>query len=145
MASGKKGIHISSRQLFIGTVLSYILALTVFMVGWFKTGPHWLAIACCLPLLILIPAVLQKRRRYYQLIPNLLVIYICWSLAERFINPDLQTYAAIALILWSACLVLMLMLVRTSYLIDGGHYIPDPERKQKREQRRQEKLNRKQK
>ena len=132
MTQDKKQITISGRQLYLVSVITYVAALVTFMIGWIVTGPHWIPIACCIPLIILIPAIFTKRRRYFQLLPNLLVIYICWSLVERFINPAMGTYAAISLIAWSICLFAMLMVIRTSYLVDGGHYVPDPEKKAKR-------------
>lgn len=140
MAQEKKTVHISSKQLYIGTIISYLVALIVYIAGWIITGPHLIALFCCLPLVFLTPSVFQKRRRFYQLTPNLLVIYICWSLAERFINPEFQTYAAISLVAWAICLTLMLLLVRTSFLIDGGHYVPDPEKKLKRQERKAARL-----
>jgi len=42
------------------------------------------------------------------------------------------SYAAISLISWCVCLFAMLLVIRTSYLIDGGHYVPDPEKKAQR-------------
>jgi len=133
----KKQITISGKQLFIVSAVSYVIALASFLIGWITSGPHWIPIACCIPLIILTPALFTKRRRYFQLIPNLLVIYICWSLVERFINPSMANYSAIALIAWVACLLTMLLVIRTNYLVDGGHYIPDPEKKAKRLARKQ--------
>ncbi len=133
----KKQITITGRQLYLASTITYVIALASYIIGWITTGPNWVALACCIPLIILTPAVLTKRRRYFQLIPNLLVIYLCWSLVERFINPAMGTYSAISLIAWTACLFAMLMVIRTSYLVDGGHYVPDPEKKAKRLARKQ--------
>ena len=129
--------------LFTGTVLSYLIALLSYVWGWYITGPHGVALILCLPLVILLPAIFKKRRRYYQLIPNLLVVYIGWSLIERFINPEMKIFAGLAVFSWTVCLILMLKLIRTPFLVDGGHYIPDHERKRKRQQKKLEKAQRK--
>ncbi|NNC96738.1 MAG: DUF2069 domain-containing protein [Gammaproteobacteria bacterium] len=114
------------------TVISYLIALSVFISGWYSSGRQVWGILLCVPLVLLIPGVIGKRRRYYQLIPNLLVIYIGWSLVERMIDNGMQTNAGIALFFWVMCLVLMLKLIRTPYLVDGRHYVADPEKKAKR-------------
>jgi len=115
--------------LFIVTVTTYVVALGIFILGWYISGPSWKAILCCLPLVLLIPAVIKRRRRYYQLLPNLLVVYIGWGLVERLINPEMAVFAGFALFLWVVCLIFMLKLVRTDYLIDGGHYISTRKKK----------------
>lgn len=137
MTQEKKQITITGRQLYLVSTISYVIALATFITGWLVTGPHWIPLAFCIPLVILTPAVFTKRRRYFQLIPNLLVIYVCWSLVERFINPAMASYSAISLVAWTVSLFAMLMLIRTSYLVDGGHYVPDPEKKAKRLARKQ--------
>ena len=137
MTQEKKQITITGRQLYLASAISYVVALATFIAGWIITGPSWVPLAFCIPLIILTPAVFTKRRRYFQLIPNLLVIYVCWSLVERFINPAMGTYSAISLVAWTICVFAMLMVIRTSYLLDGGHYIPDPEKKAKRLARKQ--------
>jgi len=129
--SPRQGIHISSQNLYRTVVFSYVLALVAFLGGCIITGKWIFPLFLCLPLILMLPLVIGKRRRYYQLIPNILVLYIGGALAELFINPAMHLYAAIALIAWVLALITMLLLVRTNYLIDGGHYISTRKKKKK--------------
>jgi len=114
------------------SIAMYIIAYSVFLLGWYMQANLILPFILCLPLIAMTPLVIGKRRRYYQFIPNILVLYIGWAIAELFINKTMHLYAAIALVAWSMTLWAMLKLIRTNYLIDGDHYISTRKKKKKR-------------
>ena len=131
MSDEKKAIHISAETLFKVSVFTYIFAVSIFLTGWFVRTSYIIPFLLCLPLIAMIPNVIGKRRRYYQFIPNILVLYIGWAIAEIFINKSMHIYGALALIAWLICLVCMLLLVRTHFLKKGGHYISTRKKKHK--------------
>ncbi len=116
-------MHIKAELLYKLCISTYIVAVAIFLFGWVLRGNYILPFLLCLPLIAMIPNVIGKRRRYYQFIPNILVLYIGWALAEIFINKSMHVYGSLALIAWLVCLISMLLLVRTRLLRDGGHYV----------------------
>jgi len=132
MFDSPQNIHIKAETLYKISVFSYIFALAIFLLGWFLRANYILPLLFCFPLLVMTYNVLGKRRRYYQFIPNILVLYIGWAIAEIFINKEMHLYAALALVSWIICLFSMLLLVRTHFLKDGAHYISTRKRKSKK-------------
>ena len=130
MTNKKQPIFIKAETIYKVSVFTYIFAYAVFLFGWYMRGNFILPTLFCLPLIAMTPNVIGKKRRYYQFIPNILVLYIGWALAEIFINRSMHLYGSLALLSWVFCLGSMLLLVRTHYLILGGHY--ESERKKKK-------------
>lgn len=129
MTKAKFPIHIKAETLYKVSVFTYIFAFAIFLFGWTLRGNILLPLLFCFPLVLMTANVISKRRRYYQFIPNILVLYIGWAIAEIFINKSMHLYGALALISWLLCLISMLLLVRTKYLKDGGHYISTRKKK----------------
>jgi len=122
-------VFIKAETLYKISVSTFVFAYLIFLFGWLQRNNILLPLLLCLPLIIMSAQVIGKRRRYYQFIPNILVLYIGWAIAEIFINKAMHVYAALALVAWLICLVCMLLLVRTNYLIDGNHYISTRKKK----------------